>query len=146
VDRSLDLCLGVKSIALVLNAMCGMLAWLEWRWLRGIYSPQPPNNRWGWAAVDGRIGHCPVRQPRHPTVRVRALSTVGALSSSGTRQSGATPDTHCSLSGAPLTGGSALPRTVPLKLSFCRRPLREVVVAPLVHGTVRWHTRQPSKL
>jgi hypothetical protein len=28
------LCLGVKSIALVLNAMCGMLGWLEWRWLR----------------------------------------------------------------------------------------------------------------
>jgi hypothetical protein len=47
VDRSLDLCLGVKSIALVLNAMCGMLGWLEWRWLRVIYSPQPPNNRWG---------------------------------------------------------------------------------------------------
>jgi hypothetical protein len=22
----------------------------------GIYSPQPPNNRWGWAAVDGRTG------------------------------------------------------------------------------------------
>jgi hypothetical protein len=43
----------VKSIALVLNAMCGMLGWLEWRWLRGIYSPQPPNNRWGGAAVDG---------------------------------------------------------------------------------------------
>jgi hypothetical protein len=33
VDRSLDLCLGVKSIALVWNAMCGMLGWLEWRWL-----------------------------------------------------------------------------------------------------------------
>jgi hypothetical protein len=22
----------------------------------GIYSPQPPNNHWGWAAVDGHIG------------------------------------------------------------------------------------------
>jgi hypothetical protein len=53
-----------------------------------------------------------VRQPRHPTVRVRAQSTVGSLSSSGTRQSGATPDTHCSLSGAPLMSGSALPRTI----------------------------------
>jgi hypothetical protein len=30
-----------------------MLGWLEWRWLRGIYSPKPPNNRWGWDAVDG---------------------------------------------------------------------------------------------
>jgi hypothetical protein len=48
VDRSLDLCLGVKFIALVLNAMCGMLGWLEWWWLGGVYIPQPPNNRWGW--------------------------------------------------------------------------------------------------
>jgi hypothetical protein len=56
VDRSLDLCLGVKSIALVLNAMCGMLGWLEWRWLRGINSPQPPKNCWGGAVVDGRTG------------------------------------------------------------------------------------------
>jgi hypothetical protein len=79
VDRSLDLCLGVKSIALVLNAMCGMHGWLEWRWLGGIYSPQPPNNRWGWAVVDGRTGHCPVRQPRHPNVRVRELLTVGGF-------------------------------------------------------------------
>jgi hypothetical protein len=37
----------VKSIALVLNAMCGMLGWLEWWWLGGIYSPQPPIDRWG---------------------------------------------------------------------------------------------------
>jgi hypothetical protein len=35
-----------------------------------------------------------------------------ALSSSGTEQFGAAPDRYCSLSGAPLTGGSALPRTV----------------------------------
>jgi hypothetical protein len=35
-----------------------------------------------------------------------------ALSSSGTRQSGAAPDRHCSLSDAPLTLRSALSRTV----------------------------------
>jgi hypothetical protein len=57
-------------------------------------------------------GHCPVRQPRHPTVRVRALSTVGALSSSGTRQFGAAPDMYCSLSGAPLTAALTSTRTV----------------------------------
>jgi hypothetical protein len=45
----------------------------------------------------------PVRQPRHPTVRVLTQSTVGALTSGGTGQSGAAPDRHCSLSGAPLT-------------------------------------------
>jgi hypothetical protein len=31
------------------------------------------------AAVDGRIGHCPVRQPRHPTIRVQELLTVGGF-------------------------------------------------------------------
>jgi hypothetical protein len=66
------------------------------------------NNRWGgycrWAhrIVRCATGHCPLRQPRHPTIRVRAVLTVGALSSSGTRQSGAAPDRYCALSGAPL--------------------------------------------
>jgi hypothetical protein len=54
----------------------------------------------------------PVRQPHHPTVRVRAQTTVGALSSSGTGQSGATPDRYCSLSGAPLTTALTSVRTV----------------------------------
>jgi hypothetical protein len=45
----------------------------------------------------------PVRQPRHLTVRVMEQLIAGGLSSSGTGQSGDTPDTHCSLSGAPLT-------------------------------------------
>jgi hypothetical protein len=47
-----------------------------------------------------------VRQPRHPNVRVLTVLTVGALTSWGTRQSGAAPDRHCSLSGAP--SGAAL--------------------------------------
>jgi hypothetical protein len=81
-----------------------MLGWLEWRWLWGIYSPQPPIQPLGQAAVDGHTGHCPVRQPRHPTVRVLTVSTIGALSSGGTGQSGAAPDRHRSLSGAPSGG------------------------------------------
>jgi hypothetical protein len=48
----------------------------------------------------------PVRQPCHPTVRVLTVSTVGALTTWDTGQSGAAPDMHCSLSGAPF--GSAL--------------------------------------
>jgi hypothetical protein len=44
----------------------------------------------------------PVRQPRHPTVRVLTVSTVGALSSWGTGQSGVAPDRYCALSDAPL--------------------------------------------
>jgi hypothetical protein len=43
-----------------------------------------------------------VRQPRHPTVRVLTVLTVGALTSWGTRQSGAAPDRDYSLLGAPL--------------------------------------------
>jgi hypothetical protein len=42
-----------------------------------------------------------VLQPRHPTVRVLTVSIVGALTDWGTGQSGAAPDSHCSLSGAP---------------------------------------------
>jgi hypothetical protein len=43
-----------------------------------------------------------VRQPRHPTVRVLTVSTVGALTYWCTGQSSAAPDRHYSLSGAPL--------------------------------------------
>jgi hypothetical protein len=65
-----------------------------------------------------------VRQPHHPTVRVRSQSTVGDLSSSGTGQSGAAPDTHCSLSGAPLTAALTSARTVAFAGVRCGRPLR----------------------
>jgi hypothetical protein len=53
-----------------------------------------------------------VRQPRHPTVRVLTVSTVGALSSGGTGQSGAAPDRYCSLSGAPSAAALTSARTV----------------------------------
>jgi hypothetical protein len=33
-----------------------MLGWLEWRWLWGIYSPQPAIQPLGQVAVDGRTG------------------------------------------------------------------------------------------
>jgi hypothetical protein len=81
----------------------------------------------GWlgvAAVDGRTGHCPVRQPRHPTVRVLTQSTVGALTSGGTRQSGAAPDKHCSLSGAPLTSALTSVANCSAVRALCSRPLR----------------------
>jgi hypothetical protein len=54
----------------------------------------------------------PVRQPRHPTVRVLEQLTVGGLSSSGIGQSGAAPDRYYSVSGAPLMGGSDSAHTV----------------------------------
>ena len=54
----------------------------------------------------------PVRQPRHPTVRVLVVSTFGALSSYGTGQSGAAPDRYYSLSGAPLVAALTSAQTV----------------------------------
>jgi hypothetical protein len=44
----------------------------------GIYSPQPPNNRWGRLLSMG-APDSPVRQPRHPTVKVLELFTVGGF-------------------------------------------------------------------
>jgi hypothetical protein len=61
--------------------------------------------RWVHRTVLCVVGHCPVRQPRHPTVRVLTVSTVGALTSWGTGQIGAPSgaaltlrelSTHCS--------------------------------------------------
>jgi hypothetical protein len=49
-------------------------------------------------------GHCPVRQPRHPT--------VGASDSWATGQSGGAPDRSCSLSGAPSGACSNSARAV----------------------------------
>jgi hypothetical protein len=69
------------------------------------------NNCWGWLLSMG-TPDSPVRQPCHPTVRVLVLSTVGALSSSGTGQSGTALDRYCSLSGAPLAAALTSARTV----------------------------------
>jgi hypothetical protein len=44
-----ELCLGVNALALVLNENFRRLGCLELWWLAGIYSPQPPNGRCGWA-------------------------------------------------------------------------------------------------
>jgi hypothetical protein len=77
----------------------------------GIFSPQPPHSRWGRLLSMG-TPNSPVRQPCHPTVRVLEQLTVGALSSSGTGQTGAAPDRHCSLSGAPLMTTLTFARTV----------------------------------
>jgi hypothetical protein len=71
----------------------------------GIYSPNHQNSRWGRLLSMG-APDSPVRQPCHPIVRVLTVSTVGALTSWCTGQSGAAPDRHCSLSGAP--SGAAL--------------------------------------
>jgi hypothetical protein len=108
----LFLYLGVKSRDLVLNANCWKLGCLEWWWLGVFIAPTTKPTvgegccRWAHRTVRCATGHCPVCQPRHPTVRVLTVSTVGALTSWGTGQFGAAPNRHCSLSGVP--SGSAL--------------------------------------
>jgi hypothetical protein len=52
----------------------------------GIYSPNHQNSRWGGLLSMGAPAS-PVRQPRHPTVRVLTVLTVGALTSWATGQS-----------------------------------------------------------
>jgi hypothetical protein len=75
----------------------------------------------------------PVRQPRHPTVRVLTISTVGALTSWGTGQSSVAPDRHCSLSGAP--SGAAL--TLCKLSTHCSR-------APFTFADDRWRNSRCS--
>jgi hypothetical protein len=97
-----------------------------------------------------------VCQPRHPTVRVLTVSTVGALSSGSTGQSGAAPDRHYSLSGAPSAAALTSARTA-RALCVVRRLLESTVVlasrcsagAPdssVAHRTVWWHTGQSGEL
>ena len=100
----------------------------------------PVRHRTVWCATE----QCSVRQPCHPTVRVLAVSIVGALSSCGTRQTGAAPDRHCSLSGAPLTSILTSVAYCSIVRALCSRPLRWRAVAPLgaldspvAHQTVR---------
>jgi hypothetical protein len=108
---SFELCLVLIALALILNEMSEKLGCLEWWWLGGIYSPQPPHTRWGVCLSMG-TSDSPVRQPRHPTVRVLKILTVGALTSCRTGQSGTAPDRCCSLSGTPLTPALTSARTV----------------------------------
>jgi hypothetical protein len=108
-----ELCLGVNALALVLNENFRKLGFLEWWWLGGIYSPQPPNKPLGrlltMGTLDSPVRHrtgtvgCPVRRHVTQPLGFRAKSTVRALSSCGTGQSGGTSDISCSLSGVPLT-------------------------------------------
>jgi hypothetical protein len=103
----------------------------------------------GRLSVDGRTGHCPVRQPLYPTVRVRPLELW---------QLGP-PDSHCSLSGAP----SAPTLTLQALFAPCSRTVHLLqttvgAVAIATHGTpdspvlhrivwwiiAEWHFQKPE--
>jgi hypothetical protein len=105
---SLYLCLVLNALALVLNVLAENLDALKCWWLGVFIAPTTKVaveegccrrvHRTVWCAT----GQCPVRQPRHPTVRVRPLELLTC----------GPPDSHCSLSGAPyapaLTSGRAV--------------------------------------
>jgi hypothetical protein len=95
---------------------------IEWRvmnaWMVGVevvggvfIALNHQNSHSGWLLSMG-APDSPVRQQRHPIVRVLTQTIVGALSSSGTGQSGVAPDMYCSLSGAPLAAALTSARTV----------------------------------
>jgi hypothetical protein len=120
---------------------------LEWWGLGGIYTPQPPTSRWGGCC---RWAHRTVRCASHVTQPLGFWSfwPLEALSSTGTGQSGAAPDRHCSVSGAPLTLRFVLPPTI----AHCSSALHllQATVArtsrcsagapdsPVAHRTIRW--------
>jgi hypothetical protein len=89
----------------------------------GIYSPNHQNSRWGGLLSMG-APDSPMRQPRHPTVRVLTVSTVGALTYWCTGQSGAAPDSHCLVSGAPLAPALTSAANCSFVRALCSRPLR----------------------
>jgi hypothetical protein len=69
---SLYLCLVLNALALILGGMSEKLGCNEVWWLGGIYSPNHQSCRWEGLLSKG-APDSPVRQPRHPTVRVRPL-------------------------------------------------------------------------
>jgi hypothetical protein len=63
-------------LALVLNGMSENLGYLEWWWLGGIYSPQPPHSRWGGCLLKG----APDNPMRHRTLSDAPPDTVRCAS------------------------------------------------------------------
>jgi hypothetical protein len=109
-------------------------------WLGVFIAPTTKLAVWWRLSVEWCTGQsgahrtCPVRQPRHPAVRV---PTVGALTSGPALMSGGAPDMHCGVFGAPawacLTSARAGAHLMRLQVAVGA----EVAVAPQLHRTVR---------
>jgi hypothetical protein len=94
--------------------------------------------RWAHQIVWCATGHCPVRPPCHPTVRVRPLELwqMGPPDGPVVHR---TVTVHCPVRLLALLWLCALcPRIVHLAVDSWSRPLRLEAVAPLAHRTVRW--------
>jgi hypothetical protein len=98
---SLELCLRLNAIALVLNENLRKLGSFEWRWLGSIYSLQPLPSRWltllSMGAPDSpvvhRTWHCSLSSARHVSYPLGfgAVDLWRLLSSSGTKKFDGTP-------------------------------------------------------
>jgi hypothetical protein len=124
--------------------MSEKLGCLEVWWLGGIYSPNHQSGRWEGLLSMG-APDSPVRQPRHPTVRVRLLELwhVGPLDSLVVHWTGTVYCPVCLLESA-LTL-HALSTHCSCTVHFCRWPLALLAVAPhgttdspVLHRTFRW--------
>jgi hypothetical protein len=92
-------------------------------------------------APDSLVRHRTVSgaPPRHPVVRAWSWSTAGGF----VLMWHMTVRCHTGQSGAPLTCSSDFYRGTVLHCSSVRVDrCAQIAVAPLVHRTVRWHTRQ----
>jgi hypothetical protein len=118
--------------------MCWLETWMPWSVVvRGIYSPNHQSGRWGRLLLKGAPDSL-VRQPRHPTVRVRPLKLwhVGPLESPVVHRTGPVHSPVRLLAPAlTLRAQSAL---FTIHCCFCRRLLAQLTVALLAHRTVRW--------
>jgi hypothetical protein len=115
----------------------------------GIYSHQPNCSRWrrllAMGAPDSPVRHGTVSgvPPRHSAVRAWSWSTVGGFILMWHRT------VRCAIrqSGASLTCCSDFCRMYCAALFTVRVDrCAQIVVAPLVHWTVRWHTGQSGEL
>jgi hypothetical protein len=133
---SFDLCLGVKSRALVLYAMAENLDALKW-WL-GVFIAPTTKPTVGVGLLSMGAPDSPVRQPRHPTVRVRPLELCQP-SPPDSPVVHRTVTVHClvCLLAPALTlrklSAHCSTFQVSVGVDHC-----VVAVAPLAHRTVRW--------
>jgi hypothetical protein len=141
---SLYLCLVLNALALVLIVLAENLDALKCWWLGGIYSPNHQSGRWGRLLSTG-APDSPVRQPRHPTVRVRPLELwhVGPPDSPVVHRTGPVHCPVCLL--ALLWLLRELSTHCSSLFTFCRWLLVLLAVAPLgtpdspvLHWTVWW--------
>jgi hypothetical protein len=133
----------------------GKLGCNEWWGGWGIYSPNHQTSRWWRLSVRWRTGQsgahrtCPVPQPRH---QCHWILTVGASDLWARLDVRCTPDMYCSMSGALVWARLTSARFWRALNAPAGDRWREVVVALLVHRTVRCtpdspvHTGQSGEL